>query len=106
VLIVGAGRTGRSLLRELRETPGERVVGFVDDAVSLRGRRLNGVKVVATTSQIEQALERTRPDVVLVTIPNASRERLDAIVSACGRQDVACRFVQRDVDVDPKVVLA
>ena len=27
VLIVGAGRTGRSMLRELRETPGERVVG-------------------------------------------------------------------------------
>ena len=30
-LIVGAGRTGRSLLRELRETGGERVLGFVDD---------------------------------------------------------------------------
>ena len=28
-LIVGAGRGGRSLLRELRETPGEQVVGFV-----------------------------------------------------------------------------
>ena len=27
-IIVGAGRTGRSLLRELRETPGERVVGL------------------------------------------------------------------------------
>jgi UDP-GlcNAc:undecaprenyl-phosphate/decaprenyl-phosphate GlcNAc-1-phosphate transferase len=106
VLIVGAGRTGRSLLRELRETPGERVVGFVDDAVSLRGRRLNGVKVVATTASIEQAIERTHPDVVLVTIPNANRDRLDAVVSACARRDVACRFVQRDVDVDPKVVLA
>ena len=30
-LIVGAGRSGRSLLRELRETPGVRVIGFVDD---------------------------------------------------------------------------
>ena len=30
-LIVGAGRSGRSLLRELRETSGERVIGFVDD---------------------------------------------------------------------------
>ena len=46
VLIVGAGRGGRSLLRELRETPGERVVGFVDDDPGLRGRRLNGVRVV------------------------------------------------------------
>src|SRR3954453_22279161 len=30
-LVVGAGRAGRSLLRELNETPGEQVVGFVDD---------------------------------------------------------------------------
>jgi FlaA1/EpsC-like NDP-sugar epimerase len=106
VLIVGAGRTGRSLLRELRETPGERVVGFVDDAQSLRGRRLNGIKVVASTSALSWALERTRPDIVLVTIPDAPREKLDAILNACTARDVTCRFVQRDVDVDPSVVLA
>jgi UDP-GlcNAc:undecaprenyl-phosphate GlcNAc-1-phosphate transferase len=106
VLIVGAGRTGRSLLRELRETPGERVVGFEDDAQSLRGRRLNGIKVVASTSALSWALERTRPDIVLVTIPDAPREKLDAILNACTARDVTCRFVQRDVDVDPSVVLA
>jgi FlaA1/EpsC-like NDP-sugar epimerase len=106
VLIVGAGRTGRSLLRELRETAGERVVGFVDDSPSLRGRRLNGVRVVATTAGIEQALTRVRPDVVLVTIPDAPRERLDEIVKACALHDITCRFVQRDVNVDPRVILA
>ena len=77
VLIIGAGRTGRSLLRELRETPGERVIGFVDDSPTLRGRRLNGVKVVATTSGMEQALERLTPDIVFVTIPNAPHDRLN-----------------------------
>ena len=41
-LIVGAGRTGRSLMRELRETAGERVVGFVDDNPRLRRRRVHG----------------------------------------------------------------
>ena len=106
VLIVGAGRTGRSLLRELRETTGERIVGFVDDSPSLRGRRLNGVKVVATTAGIEQALVRVRPDIVLVTIPDAQRDRLDTIVKACALHEVTCRFVQRDVDVDPRVILA
>jgi FlaA1/EpsC-like NDP-sugar epimerase len=94
------------MLRELRETPGERVVGFVDDAPSLRGRRLNGVRVVATTAGIEQAIARVRPDVVLVTIPDAPRARLDAIVAACALHDTTCRFVQRDVNVDPRVALA
>jgi FlaA1/EpsC-like NDP-sugar epimerase len=106
VLIVGAGRTGRSLLRELRETPGERVVGFVDDAPSLRGRRLQGVKVVGSLDGIAQALERLQPDIVLVTIPQAPHDRLDALVAACAARETECRFVQRDVDLDPRVVLA
>jgi FlaA1/EpsC-like NDP-sugar epimerase len=92
-------------LRELRETTGERVVGFVDDSPSLRGRRLNGVRVVAPTAGIEQALARVRPDVVLVTIPDAPRDRLDAIVKACALHETTCRFVQRDVDIDPGAIL-
>jgi UDP-GlcNAc:undecaprenyl-phosphate GlcNAc-1-phosphate transferase len=106
VLIVGAGRTGRSLLRELRETPGERVVGFVDDSASLRGRRLNGTKVVATLPTMTRALDRYRPDIVFVTIPNAPRDRLDAVVAACATTETPCKFVRRDVDLDPQVVLS
>jgi FlaA1/EpsC-like NDP-sugar epimerase len=106
ILIVGAGRTGRSLLRELRETPGQRVLGFADDAPALRGRRLNGAKVVATLGTIEQALDRYHPDVVFVTIPNAPRERLDHVVAACEARKTDCRFVRRDVDLDPHVILA
>ena len=104
-LIVGAGRGGRSLLRELRETPGEHVVGFVDDDPRLRRRRLQGVPVVGGTAEIVRVVERTRPDVVLVTIPDAERERLDAIVAACAAAEVPCRFVRREVDLDPVVVL-
>ncbi len=104
-LIVGAGRGGRSLLRELRETPGEQVVGFVDDDPRLRRRRLQGVPVLGGTDDIARVLERTEPDVVLVTIPNAERERLDTVVAACNEADVPCKFVRREVDLDPRVVL-
>jgi UDP-GlcNAc:undecaprenyl-phosphate/decaprenyl-phosphate GlcNAc-1-phosphate transferase len=104
-LIVGAGRTGRSLLRELRETPGERVVGFVDDNPRLRRRRVYGVAVAGGTAEIPRVLERTKPDIVLVTIPNAPRDRLDAILEACADAGVDCRFVRRELDLDPRVVL-
>jgi UDP-GlcNAc:undecaprenyl-phosphate/decaprenyl-phosphate GlcNAc-1-phosphate transferase len=104
-LIVGAGRTGRSLLRELRETPGERVVGFLDDDPLLKRRRIQGATVLGGTDEIERQLESAEPDVVLVTIPNAPRERLDAIVRACAAADVQCRFVRRDRDLDPRVIL-
>jgi UDP-GlcNAc:undecaprenyl-phosphate GlcNAc-1-phosphate transferase len=104
-LIVGAGRGGRSLLRELRETPGEQVVGFVDDDPRLRRRRLQGVSVLSGLHEVDRVLEKVRADVVLVTIPNAPRERLDAVVAACAAADVPCRFVRREVDLDPRVVL-
>jgi hypothetical protein len=45
------------------------------------------------------------PDTVLVTIPDAPRERLNAIVTACDEAGVGCRFVRRETDLDPRVVL-
>jgi UDP-GlcNAc:undecaprenyl-phosphate GlcNAc-1-phosphate transferase len=104
-LIVGAGRTGRSLMRELRETAGERVVGFVDDNPRLRRRRVHGVQVVGGSRELPRLLVRTEPDVVLITIPDAPRERLDEIVAACEAAGVPCRFVRREIDLDPRVVL-
>jgi len=105
-LIVGAGRSGRSLLRELRETQGEHVVGFVDDDPRLRRRRMQGVPVLGGLHEIDRVLAETRPNVVLVTIPRAPRERLDAVVAGCERADVSCRFVRRELDLDPLVVMS
>jgi len=104
-LIVGAGRGGRSLLRELRETPGEQIVGFVDDDQRLARRRLQGVPVLGGTAEIERILSRARPDTVLVTIPDAPRQGLDLVIDACARAEVPCRFVRRETDLDPRVVL-
>ena len=105
VLIVGAGRSGRSLLRELRETPGQRVVGFVDDDPALRRRRIQGVPVVGKLDEIGLALGRLEPDAVLVTIPDAPRDRLDAVMEACSRAGTECNFVRRQIELDPAVVL-
>jgi UDP-GlcNAc:undecaprenyl-phosphate GlcNAc-1-phosphate transferase len=104
-LIVGAGRAGRSLLRELRETRGERVVAFVDDDPRLHGRRLLGVPVRGGSADIERILAATRPDAVLVTIPQAPADRLDAVVRACAAAEIPCRFVRRETDLDPLAVL-
>ncbi len=104
-LIVGAGRTGRSLMRELRETAGERVVGFLDDNPRLRRRRIHGVSILGGLEEIGRVIDRTRPNIVLVTIPNAPRERLDLVVEACTGAGVDCRFVRREIDLDPRVAL-
>jgi FlaA1/EpsC-like NDP-sugar epimerase len=105
VLIVGAGRGGRSLLRELRETPGQQVIGFVDDDPHLRHRRIHGTQILGSAAEIDPVLARRKPDIVFVTIPDAPRERLDFVVSGCERAGITCSFVRRQIDLDPAVVL-
>ncbi|MHB8470109.1 MAG: hypothetical protein ACYDCH_10195 [Gaiellaceae bacterium] len=97
VLIVGAGQSGRSLLRELRETPHERVVAFLDDDPALRRRRIQGVGVTGGLSDIGLALGRLEPHTVFVTIPDAPQARLDSVQEACGRAGVPCRVVRREI---------
>ena len=84
VLVVGAGRAGRSLVRELRE-----------DGRTGRGlpRRQPGPASAPDPGR-DRAGRRTRsprcwsarPDEVLVSIPNAPSERLDAVVRPAARR--------------------
>src|SRR4051794_29821986 len=71
-LVVGAGRAGRSLLRELNETAGEQVVGFVDDDPRLWGRRLQGVRVCGGSRGLGRVLAQTRPAAGLRESPAAA----------------------------------
>jgi FlaA1/EpsC-like NDP-sugar epimerase len=98
VMLVGAGRSGRSLARELREDPAMRVVGFLDDNPAVRRRRVHGIVVLGTLDEIETALESAAPDEVLITIPNATAERLELISRACAAAGVACRLITRRTD--------
>ena len=98
VVVVGAGRAGRSLVRELREDASANVVAFVDDNPALRGRRVQGVAVVGGTPEIAAVLETSRPAEVLVSIPNAPQERLGPVVQACADAEVPCRFVRRHTE--------
>jgi FlaA1/EpsC-like NDP-sugar epimerase len=95
VLIVGAGRAGRSLARELHDTHQARVVGFLDDNPRVRRRRIQGVTVVGALDEARRAIETVRADEVLVTIPEASADRLDAVVQAASDVGVPCRIVRR-----------
>ena len=98
VLLVGAGRSGRSLARELREDVAVRVVGFLDDNPSVRRRRVHGIVVLGALDEIGAALESARPNEVLITIPNVETERLDRVTRACASAGVPCRLVQRHTE--------
>ena len=103
MLVVGAGRSGRSFARELRETPGEQIVGFVDDDPRLWRRRLLGVPVLGATDEMPEIVAEARPDLVFVAIPDAPSARLDLVFDACADASVDCQFVRREIEARPFV---
>ena len=94
LLVVGAGRTGRGLARDLDASGDARVVGFLDDSPRLRRRRVQGVPVLGTTSDAAAALGATRADEVVVTIPDAPPERIELVTRACDDAGVPHRVVR------------
>jgi UDP-GlcNAc:undecaprenyl-phosphate GlcNAc-1-phosphate transferase len=98
VLVAGAGHAGRSLARELRESHSARVVGFLDDNPRVRRRRILGISVIGGLDEAPRAIASTRAEEVLVTIPEAPQERLDAVVRASEEAGVPCRIVRRNVE--------
>ena len=98
VLIVGAGRAGRGLARELREGGEARVVGFLDDNPRVRRRRILGISVVGSLDESARAIASTRAGELYVTIPAAPQRRLDAVVEAAAKAGIPCRFVRRHVE--------
>ena len=104
ILVVGAGRTGRGLARELREGRDARVVGFLDDNPRVRRRRILGIRVVGSLDEADRAIASTRAHEVLVSIPAAPQKRLDHVVQAAEKAAIPCRLVRRHVELSPTPV--
>ena len=81
-LLVGAGRDGRIACEELRARPaaGYDVVGFLDDASERQGQRIAGVPVLGTIDEVALVAQATAAQVIVLTMPGATRaERLHAV---------------------------
>ena len=57
--------------------------------------RILGVSVVGGLDEARAAISSTRADEVLVTIPDAAQERLDAVIEAADGAGIPCRIVVR-----------
>ena len=94
LLVVGAGRAGRGLARDLQASGDALVVGFLDDSPRLRRRRVQGVPVLGTTGEAEAALETARADEVVITIPEAPAERIALVTRASDAAGVPHRLLR------------
>lgn len=72
VIIVGAGRGGAMLARELERSPDWRVVGLLDDDPGKWGRELSGVPVLGAVDRLSDVLAQEKTSHVILAMPSAA----------------------------------
>jgi FlaA1/EpsC-like NDP-sugar epimerase len=97
VLIVGAGRAGDALARELlQNADGDyQPVIFVDDDPRKGGNELRGIRVVSRCSRIPRLVTPYRIEMIFIAIPSATPETMRRIVSYCEQSGRPFRSLPR-----------
>lgn len=88
VLVVGAGEGSEFAAWLLQRREFKRVyaiVGIVDDDPSKQGMRFDGLKVIGSTTELPELVERHDVGVILYTIARISPEDRQRILNACNR---------------------
>ena len=82
VLIVGAGRAGEMLARDLLRDEGQAwlPVAFVDDDPGKQGRDIHGIRVMGRCEQLPEICRRLAVDLVLLAVPSATKRQMQQIV--------------------------
>ncbi len=103
VLIVGAGRGGEIVARELNQPHDENSaympVGFVDDARNKQGREVQGLQVLGTINDIPEVVARHEIKLVVIAMPSVSSVKMREIVSICEELDIEFRTLPRVSDM-------
>jgi FlaA1/EpsC-like NDP-sugar epimerase len=84
VVIIGAGDTGERIVREMKtnRASAHEPVGFIDDEITLRNKRIHGVKVYGTRRELPKVLAATQAEEVILALSNARPSLLREIISA------------------------
>lgn len=100
-LIVGAGRAGEMLARDLLRDAsyGISAVGFVDDHPKQKGREVHGIRVLGSCKKIPMFVRERSVDLVIIAAPSASSRQMRRIVELCEQANVEMRTLPKFHDL-------
>lgn len=91
VIVLGAGKAGEMLIRELKKHPGYHLIGLLDDSLAKRGLEIHGVRVLGASRNLPELVERHNADLVLIAIPSAGSSAMRRMVAFCEQAKVSFR---------------
>lgn len=95
LIIIGAGNTGRHLVREIRQNPTIELVtvGFLDDEGTKVGGKVEGVRVLGKIESLPALARELKVREVLIALPSATGEEMSRVVSICQTAGVSYKTV-------------
>jgi FlaA1/EpsC-like NDP-sugar epimerase len=90
VIVIGAGKSGVSLVGEMQRYPehGLNPVAFIDDDPKKQHLHIRGLTVVGDRSKIPAAVRLYKADKVIIAMPTASGKDIRELLEICKRSDV------------------
>lgn len=95
VLIIGAGFTGVSVMKELKRHPemGMQPVALLDDDRAKHGSQIMGVKVYGGRANIQKVVRKLDIDEIIIAIPSALRKEQAALLNECKKTKCKLRIL-------------
>jgi FlaA1/EpsC-like NDP-sugar epimerase len=91
VLVLGAGRSGALLERELRRRGASDIIGFLDDNERLRGAQVHGIPVLGSIEELPRITREVGADLAIIAMPSATNQQMRRVVEICEKSDIEFR---------------
>lgn len=100
VLIVGAGKAGEMLVRDLlRNRQAFQPIAFVDDKPKRRGSEVHGLPVLGGCNAIPQLVDELSIDIIMLAVPSAKANQMQRLVELSEHAGVPFRTVPKLADL-------
>ena len=82
LIIIGAGKAGRILLGELKQSiyKNYSLIGFIDDDPAKLGTKIENIEILGNTEKIPEIVEKYNIDLSIIAIPSAPGKTISRIL--------------------------
>ncbi|UCG50026.1 MAG: polysaccharide biosynthesis protein [Phycisphaerales bacterium] len=100
-VIVGAGNTGETLLREIHRMPvlQYEVIGFIDDDPTKQHMDIHGIPVLGTVEHLPKICEDHDVEEIAIAMPSATHQQLRRVIQVCEGAKIRFRTVPSLTDI-------
>jgi FlaA1/EpsC-like NDP-sugar epimerase len=100
-LIVGAGNTGETLLRDIHrmQVAEYEVIGFIDDDSAKRGIDIHGIPVLGNVEHLPEICKNRNIEEIAIAMPSASHQELRRVIRVCEGTKIRFRTVPSLTDI-------